>query len=140
MDQGEEDESDCQYLAMLAETNESVDNYLPRDSDRKTATSTKSDSIEFREVFTMDAHATGALALHARKAHYGENRNARRRFRFESKGKLKAKPPLVGLPHRERCRRKKIGHTTLAETLPPGTVVPARKARSFPEGYASLGT
>lgn len=159
MEESEWTEDERMYLAMLAETKDMISAYLSDSEssessvypESETSESAYDSAIERKEVHTVDAISTGAFTLHAKKPYYSNNRNARRRAQFESKGKQREVVPSDGMPRKAWRRHERIRHKSgnippySPETLPSysaalGSVIPAIKGRSFPDGYGSLAT
>ncbi|KAG6905492.1 hypothetical protein DXG01_002407, partial [Tephrocybe rancida] len=160
LDPEEEAACDREYLAMLAEIDVSSSAYLSDSAECLTSESEAEEELLAKEVFTVDARATGAFALHARSI-FVENCNTRHRQMFEAK--RKGKEALKTSPHvlpRKICRKGKgevveemsesadssAAYVFSAETGSAANtsksvpmVVPTTKVRSYPEGYGSLG-
>ncbi|KAG6906163.1 hypothetical protein DXG01_015525 [Tephrocybe rancida] len=94
-------EWDQEYIAMLAESKASSSVYEPEPMESMNEISKTLDlPVDFdeenliKEVYTMDARAMGAFALHARSI-YIDNCNSRRCKTLEVKRKKKGKEALV---------------------------------------------
>lgn len=156
MEESDWTEDERLYLAMLAETKDTISAYMSDSesskssgtTDSQTSKSSINSAAERKEIFTVDAISTGAFALHAKRPHYADNRNSRRRARFESKGKTKdtkvsnEMPRKVFRRHERRTRKTGEGVLLNRASYSPLTsrVIPAVKGRSYPDGYGSLGT